>query len=129
MYYLRTCLTTVSEKEIRRGTGVRVFLIEDDGQVKRISVKRFQKLLDGVQDVEQLPEYAGQRLGIAFVTLEVEGGPVAIGRIDRAIVSIGYPFMISMVRAKQLTQIAKLPLATLMFSTNRSTHSLPAVPA
>ena len=68
------------------GTGLRVFLVEDDGQVKRISVKRFQKLVDGVQDVEPLPEYAGQRLRIAFVTLEVEAGrPVAIERIDRAI--------------------------------------------
>lgn len=40
---------------------------------------RFQKLVDGVQDVEPLSEYAGQRLRIAVVTLEVEGGkPVAI---------------------------------------------------
>lgn len=68
------------------GVGVRIFFVENDGRVKRISVKRFQSLFDSGQDVERLPEYAGQRVRIAFVILEVEGRkPIAIERIDRAI--------------------------------------------
>jgi hypothetical protein len=67
------------------GLGVRVFFVENEGRVKRISLKRFQRLIDS-GNVERLPEYAGQRLRIADVILEVKGRkPVAIERIDRAI--------------------------------------------
>jgi hypothetical protein len=68
------------------GIGVRVFFVENEGRVKRISLKRFQRLIDSGQNVERLPEYAGQRLRIAVVILEVKGRkPVAIERIDRSI--------------------------------------------
>jgi hypothetical protein len=68
------------------GVGVRVFFVENESRVKRISLKRFQSLIDSGQDVERLPEYAGQRLRIAVVILEVKGRkPVAIERIDRGI--------------------------------------------
>ena len=68
------------------GIGVRVFFVGNESRVKRISLKRFQSLIDGGRDGERLPEYAGQRLRIAVVILEVRGRkPVAIERIDRAI--------------------------------------------
>jgi hypothetical protein len=54
------------------GIGVRVFFVENEGRVKRISVKRFQSLIDSGQDVERLPDYAGQRLRITIVLLEVK---------------------------------------------------------
>jgi hypothetical protein len=61
-------------------------LFENEGRVKRISLKRFQNLIDSGQDVERLPVYAEQRLRIAVVILEVKARkPVAIERIDRAI--------------------------------------------
>ena len=51
------------------GIGWRVFLFEEDGTLRRIS-QRLRKRLRS--DEERLPEYAGQTLRFAFITLELK---------------------------------------------------------
>src|SRR5438132_12074541 len=68
------------------GIGMRVFFVESDDRLKRISLRRFEGLMDHRVGMEPLPEYAGQRLRYAFVILETENRkPVAITHIDCAI--------------------------------------------
>ncbi|HXG65702.1 MAG TPA: hypothetical protein VNO70_11390 [Blastocatellia bacterium] len=65
------------------GLGIRVFLIDGDNRLRRISLKRFHGLIDRRDDVKPLPEYAGQRVRYALTILEVENRkPIAIKGID-----------------------------------------------
>jgi len=64
------------------GIGIRVFLIDDNGTLHRISMARLDRLLhfDGR---ESLHLYAGKRVRCAMVVVEVEGRQVlAIRNID-----------------------------------------------
>jgi hypothetical protein len=70
------------------GVGLRIFLVENDGRLKPVSLKRFQALMHDGKAMEALPRYAGQRVRCAFVVLECENRkPTAIERIDCAILN------------------------------------------
>jgi hypothetical protein len=66
------------------GMGTRIFLVDDDDSLERLSLARFERLLRGDPE-EQLPLYAGKRIRYALVVLEVEQRrPVAINYIQYA---------------------------------------------
>ena len=52
------------------GHGFRVFIVDDDDSLHRLSMTRFQRLLNSEPD-ECLRQYAGKQKRLAFVTLEV----------------------------------------------------------
>ena len=64
------------------GLGLRIFIVNDDASLERLSVARYERLLRG-DPRESLPQYAGKRIRYALVVLEVEQRkPVAINRIQ-----------------------------------------------
>jgi hypothetical protein len=64
------------------GTGVRVFVIDDDGSLKRIPMARYERLRRHEPE-GRFPEYAGRRVRCAMVLLQVAGRvPLSIERID-----------------------------------------------
>ncbi len=64
------------------GIGIRVFLIDDNDSLQRISMARLNRLLH-FDRREGLQQYAGKRVRCAMVVLEVAGRQVlAIGNID-----------------------------------------------
>ncbi len=67
----------------KMGTGLRVFLVNDDGSLKRFPVARFERLFQGQPD-ECLPEYAGKRVRYALISLDLEN------RKPVEILGIGY---------------------------------------
>ena len=70
------------------GIGFRVFLIDDNDSLQRLSMARYQRLVDG-ESGERLPQYAGKRVRCAMVYLEVEGRtPQSIIRIDYTIMPL-----------------------------------------
>ena len=70
------------------GIGFRVFLIDDNDSLQRLSMARYQRLIDGELG-ERLPQYAGKRVRCAMVYLEVEGRtPQSIIRIDYTIMPL-----------------------------------------
>ena len=46
------------------GLGIRVFFIDNDNSLRRISLKRLQVLIDGDDEAEPLPGYAGRLLSM-----------------------------------------------------------------
>ncbi len=67
------------------GIGFRVFLIDDNDSLQRLSMARYQRLVDG-ESGERLLQYAGKRVRCAMVCLEVERRtPQSIIRIDYTI--------------------------------------------
>ena len=70
------------------GIGFRVFLIDDNDSLQRLSMARYQRLIDGELG-ERLPQYAGKRVRCAMVYLEVERRtPQSIIRIDYTIMPL-----------------------------------------
>lgn len=64
------------------GTGIRVFLFDDNESLQRLSMARLDRLLRFEPD-ESLPQYAGKRIRCAMVILEVRGREVSgINHID-----------------------------------------------
>ena len=60
------------------GTGIRIFLINDDGSLKRFPLARFERLFQGHSE-ECLLEYAGKRVRYALVVVDfVNREPVEI---------------------------------------------------
>jgi hypothetical protein len=57
-------------EEFKMGTGYRVFLVEDDDSIQRISMARLHRLLNFDRQ-ESLPQYAGKRVRCAMVFVEV----------------------------------------------------------
>ena len=51
------------------GTGVRIFVIGTDGDLRKWSYKRFERVFDGE---EAVPEFAGRRLQYAMLFLDLE---------------------------------------------------------
>ncbi len=68
------------------GIGFRIFLIDDNDSLQRLSVARYQRLTDS-ESGERLPQYAGKRVRCAMVYLEVER------RIPQSILRIDYTIM------------------------------------
>jgi hypothetical protein len=64
------------------GTGFRVFVVEDDGSLKRIAMAQYERLRRHEPE-GAFPQYAGRRVRCAMVVLKVAGRvPLAIERID-----------------------------------------------
>lgn len=69
------------------GIGLRVFLIDDNDSLQRLSIARYDRLfLEG--SGERLPQYAGKRMRCALVVLDVLGRkPLVIRAIDCSILA------------------------------------------
>ena len=64
------------------GTGFRIFLVDDDDSLHRLSMARYQRLRRR-EPGESLPQFAGKRVRCAMVVLEVAGRkPISMNRID-----------------------------------------------
>jgi len=64
------------------GLGYRIFLIDDNDSLYRLSNANFERLNRG-EAGECLPQYAGKRVRYAMVVLEVAGRkPLSIVRIE-----------------------------------------------
>jgi len=69
------------------GTGLRVFLVNDDDSLKRFPLARLERLFQGHPE-ERLPQYAGKRVRYALVIVDlVNRKPVEILRIQYAILT------------------------------------------
>ena len=69
------------------GTGLRVFLINDDDSLKRFPLARLERLFQGHPE-ERLLQYAGKRVRYALVIMDlVNRKPVEILRIQYAILT------------------------------------------
>jgi len=69
------------------GTGLRVYLVNDNGSLKRFPLARFERLFQGHPE-ERLPEYAGKRVRYALVAVDlVNREPVEIIGIQYAILT------------------------------------------
>ena len=64
-------------------TGLRIFLVNDDGSLKRFPLARFERLFQDHPD-ECLPEYARKRVRYALISLDLEN------RKPVEILGIGY---------------------------------------
>jgi len=68
------------------GTAFRIFFVNADNTVRRVSLARFNRLFLGESD-EAFPEYAGQRVRYLLLFLETEGRrPLRVIRADFAYV-------------------------------------------
>lgn len=62
------------------GLGTRIFLVNDEGFLKRFPLAKFERLRKGE---ECLPQYAGQRIPYVFIVLEVQNRkPIGIYKIQ-----------------------------------------------
>jgi hypothetical protein len=68
------------------GTGIRIFLINDDGSLKRFPLARFERLFHSHPE-EHLPEYAGKRVRYALVVVDL------VNREPVEIIGIQYPIL------------------------------------
>ncbi len=69
------------------GTGLRVFLVNDDDSLKRLSVAKFERLFQHNPE-ECLPQYAGKRVRYVLVIVDlVNREPVEIIGIQYAILT------------------------------------------
>jgi len=69
------------------GTGLRVFLVNDDGSLKRFPLARFERLFQHNPE-ERLPQYAGKRVRYVLVIVDlVNREPVEIISIQYAILT------------------------------------------
>ena len=69
------------------GTGIKVFLVDDNDALQRLSVARLERLLR-FEPGERLPQYARKRIRCAMVMLQVAGRqPLAIRQIDYFLLS------------------------------------------
>jgi len=70
----------------KMGTSLRIFLVNDDGSLKRFPLARFERLFQGHPE-ERLPEYAGKRLRYALVIVDL------VNRKPFEILGIQYPIL------------------------------------
>ncbi len=68
------------------GTGLRVFLVNDDGSLKRFPLARFERLFQGHPE-ERLPQYAGKRVRYVLVIVDL------VNRKLFGILGIQYPIL------------------------------------
>jgi hypothetical protein len=70
------------------GTGIRVFLVDDNDSVQRLPLARLERLLHFDRE-ENLPQHAGKRMRCAMVFLQVAGRQVlSIRNIDYFLVPL-----------------------------------------
>jgi hypothetical protein len=64
------------------GLAVRVFLVEDDGYMRRLPLARYERLLRGEAE-GFLPQYAGKRVRYALVVVDlVDRKPIEIRHVE-----------------------------------------------
>jgi len=64
------------------GLAVRVFLVEDDGSLRRLPLARYERLLRGEAE-GFFPQYAGKRVRYAFVVVDlVDRKPIEIRHVE-----------------------------------------------
>jgi hypothetical protein len=64
------------------GLAVRVFLVEDDGYLRRLPLARYERLLRGEAE-GFLPQYAGKRVRYALVVVDlVDRKPIEIRHVE-----------------------------------------------
>jgi len=64
------------------GLAARVFLVEDDGHLRRLSLTRYERLLRGEAE-GFLPQYAGKRVRYALVVVDlVDRKPIEIRHVE-----------------------------------------------
>lgn len=64
------------------GLAVRVFLVEDDGYLRRLPLAAYERLLRG-EAKGRLPQYAGKRVRYALVVVDlVDRKPIEIRHVD-----------------------------------------------
>ena len=68
------------------GTGIRIFLINDDDSLKRFALARFERLFQHHPE-EHLPQYAGKRVRYALVVVDL------VNREPVEIIGIQYPIL------------------------------------
>ena len=67
------------------GIGLRIFLVNDDDSIQRLSVARYERLLRG-DPRESLPQFAGRRVRYGLVALDVVNRkPVDVIHLDYGI--------------------------------------------
>ncbi len=68
------------------GTGIRIFLANDDGSLKRFPLARFERLFQHKPE-ECLPQYAGKRVRYVLVIVDL------VNREPVEIIGIQYPIL------------------------------------
>ena len=68
------------------GTGLRIFLVNDDGSLRRFPLARFERLFQHHPE-ERLPQYAGKRVRYALVAVDL------VNREPVEIIGIQYPIL------------------------------------
>ena len=69
------------------GLGGRIFVFDDDDNLRRVSVKKFTQLFLRPKSSEPFPEFANQRVRYAFVMIEFENKkPIEIFYVQYSIV-------------------------------------------
>ncbi len=64
------------------GLGSRIFIVNDDRSIEKLSLARFERLFRQIPD-ERLSKYAGKRVKYAHVILELKNRkPVEVGMIQ-----------------------------------------------
>jgi hypothetical protein len=69
------------------GIGIRIFVVNDDGSIKRLALVRYDRLLER-DPKERLPQYAGKRVRYALTVVDlVDREPAEILRIQYSYLS------------------------------------------
>ena len=64
------------------GIGLRIFIVNDDNSLERLSLKKYERLMERTPDIS-FPQYAGKRVRYAEVAIEFENRkPVEILRME-----------------------------------------------
>ena len=64
------------------GLGLRIFIVNDDNSLKRLSLKKYERLMKRDPDIS-FPQYAGKRVRYAEVTIEFKNRkPAEILRLE-----------------------------------------------
>ena len=64
------------------GVGLRIFIVNDDDSLERLSLKKYERLMQRAPDIS-FPQYVGKRVRYAEVTIEFENRkPVEILRME-----------------------------------------------
>ncbi len=53
------------------GVGLRIFIVNDDNSLERLSLKKYERLMKRDPDIS-FPQYAGKRVRYAEVAIEFE---------------------------------------------------------
>lgn len=95
------------------GIGLRIFLVNEDDSLKRLSLARYERLFRGDRE-ERLREYAGMRVRFAMVVLELaDRKPVEIIKIEYSFFHFDSQGRINQAEQKREARLAMEMLAPL----------------